>query len=266
MAEEIVDEAWNEALGEANGDDDIGAAEEGQVHGEVRGPKRKRNEPKLPLSEEFSVGKDASAEWADTGTRCDGRDHEDEPTGCCNCLSAFVCGKLFRAKRLGNMSVLWSTRTSDGRTKLHCLVGPFWPCLAFVTYPLVFGCSLVVAVLYLPDKPIFIQAFWWACTLMLIASLGCTGCRNPGVVRRWKSKPDDCSHWIWSDQGGTYRPPRARYDGDCAVVIEEFDHTCPWTGTGIGRRNMPAFQTFLCSLCVCLMVDAMLVGGALDGF
>jgi len=60
---------------------------------------------------------------------------------------------------------------------------------------------------------------------------------------------------------GTFRPPKSQYDGDCGLIIEEFDHTCPWTGTGIGRRNMPAFTTFVSMICVCLIFDILLMVG-----
>jgi len=29
------------------------------------------------------------------------------------------------------------------------------------------------------------------------------------------------------------------------VVIEDYDHLCPWTGTGIGKKNMLAFKLFV---------------------
>lgn len=62
----------------------------------------------------------------------------------------------------------------------------------------------------------------------LLVALALTGCRNPGIVRRWPEKPPNCDHWYWSDQVGTFRPPKSQYDGDCGLIIEEFDHTCPW--------------------------------------
>jgi hypothetical protein len=31
--------------------------------------------------------------------------------------------------------------------------------------------------------------------------------------------------------------------------MEEFDHTCPWTGTGIARKNLPCFYVFTGSCC-----------------
>ena len=61
--------------------------------------------------------------------------------------------------------------------------------------------------------------------------------------------------WIWNDQALTFRPERAKYDVECAAVIEEFDHTCPWTGTAIGKNNMPAFKMFLKLIFTCAIFD-----------
>ena len=44
-----------------------------------------------------------------------------------------------------------------------------------------------------------------------------------------------------SDQAKSFRPLDSVYDRDCGVIIDDFDHTCPWTGTGIGGKNMPFF-------------------------
>ena len=81
---------------------------------------------------------------------------------------------------------------------------------------------------------------------VLLVALALTGCRNPGIVRRWPEKPPNCDHWYWSDQVGTFRPPKSQFDGDCGLIIEEFDHTCPWCvtwkrrqgwGRSVGRDN-----------------------------
>jgi DHHC palmitoyltransferase len=42
--------------------------------------------------------------------------------------------------------------------------------------------------------------------------------------------------WFWNEQVGSYRPPGALYCRECGVLIQEYDHLCPWTGTGIGSR------------------------------
>lgn len=37
--------------------------------------------------------------------------------------------------------------------------------------------------------------------------------------------------------------------------------SCPWTGTAIGARNMPAFQAFVALVFVCLILDIVLLTG-----
>ena len=50
---------------------------------------------------------------------------------------------------------------------------------------------------------------------------------------------------------------------DCGVVVEDYDHTCPWTGTAIGKGNIKWFYLFtggllpLIGLCVICNVVAM---------
>ena len=81
-----------------------------------------------------------------------------------------------------------------------------------------------------------------------------------------------------------------------AVVVEGFDHTyvlslldgcetelcplgplphplspfcflpvsCPWTGTAIGRKNMMAFQFFVCLVFACMILDIFLLTGVFE--
>jgi len=57
--------------------------------------------------------------------------------------------------------------------------------------------------------------------------------------------------WFWNEQVGSFRPPGALYCRECKVLIQDYDHLCPWTGTGIGRGNMFFFKGFL------VMVNAL---------
>jgi DHHC palmitoyltransferase len=41
--------------------------------------------------------------------------------------------------------------------------------------------------------------------------------------------------WFWNEQVASFRPPGALYCRECGVLIQDYDHLCPWTGTGIGR-------------------------------
>jgi len=172
---------------------------------------------------------------------------------------------MLGAERLGNMPVLHARRRPGKPTQLMCIMGPFWPCLMGVTFPLVIGVSLFASTFLFKTCPLWVIIIWFICTGGLLFSLAMTGCTNPGIVRRYEDQPPTGSvGWRWSDQAQTFRPPKSTYDRDCGVVIEEFDHTCPWTGTGIGKANMPYFSTFVSLVCICLIFDVMLMVGVFE--
>jgi palmitoyltransferase ZDHHC9/14/18 len=129
--------------------------------------------------------------------------------------------------------------------------------LIFVTYPLIFGVSgwaFTVAILPGKKHPMLVLG-WLVITLALIVALSLTGCRDPGIMYRHpRPPPQNENQWRWNDQAQTFRPRLAYYDSDTAVMVEEFDHTCPWTGTAIGKGNMFPFQCFVCLVFVCLVV------------
>lgn len=229
----------------------------------------------------------------------------DHDESVCNKFTAFFCGRLLGADRVGNMPVLLSSRSCDanqgccwslqkrfpalgmfrtrkkyefdadhdtdgdasplraanGPTRIYCVMGPFWPCMVCVTYPLVGAVSMFAFFVTVQDGPVWVKVLWTCSTLILVLALACTGCRDPGIVRRRREQPVHASGWRWSDQTETFRPPGAVYDRDCGVVIEEFDHTCPWTGTGIGRKNMPCFSVFVAMICFCLIFNILLIVG-----
>mmetsp|Transcript_21876 Transcript_21876/g.62345 ORF Transcript_21876/g.62345 Transcript_21876/m.62345 type:complete len:187 (-) Transcript_21876:277-837(-) len=74
------------------------------------------------------------------------------------------------------------------------------------------------------------------------------------VMYRYDERPEgeEGQDWRWNDQAQTYRPKEARYDPECGVVVEGFDHTCPWTGTAIGSRNMFWFRIFTGMVPICI--------------
>lgn len=132
------------------------------------------------------------------------------------------------------------------KREIQLVLGPFWPMLLFITYPLIFGVSALTLYSGIPGKPWFVQAGWAVLTLQLIRSLFNTGFRDPGILKRHASPPperddadgnnhtrrrigfrwgNDVGPWRWTDQAQSYRPRDAQYCTDCKVVIEEFDHT-----------------------------------------
>lgn len=72
--------------------------------------------------------------------------------------------------------------------------------------------------------------------------------------------------WFWNEQVGSFRPPGALYCRECGVLVQDYDHLCPWTGTSIGRDNMWAFKSFVVSVNVlCYMSIGILMWALLKG-
>jgi hypothetical protein len=186
----------------------------------------------------------------------------------CPLMFSYLCCK--RAGRIGNMVVLYETSTSsndsqngndDPTTTISrpvIMVGPHWPMMVCVTYPIIFGVSLATFVLEIRNQHVALVAIWSVMTILLILALAGVACRNPGIFRRHAEVPEG-EEWIWNDQGKTFRPRKAKYDSECAVVVDGYDHTCPWTGTAIGKNNMRAFQCFVVLVGAMLLFDVTLL-------
>jgi len=160
------------------------------------------------------------------------------------CCSAQIC-PLLGAKRVSNMAVLSSSQewveevneddeTGDfssrrySRPKLNVVVGPFWPVLVCVTYPLILGISgwTLWSGILAGGKSWAVVFIWASCTIALITSLTLTACRDPGILYKYHNPPpQDENTWRWCDKSQSYRPQRSFYDPDTAVVVEGFDHT-----------------------------------------
>ena len=172
-----------------------------------------------------------------------GGEVEPDETGCL-CFSAQFCPVL-RAGRLGNMAVLkssheWVEEVSQDaetgeetvhrytRPKLDIVVGPYWPMMVLITYPLILGVSgwTYWSGIRQGGKPVGLVFLWFVCTVGLILSLACTAFRDPGILYKQKVPPPQNENaWRWTDQAQSYRPRGAYYDRDTAVIVEGFDHT-----------------------------------------
>jgi hypothetical protein len=197
---------------------------------------------KLWLDSPFAVGL-TEPTWMDERKSNLSRRTDNDTSGCL-CCSALVC-PYFGAGRVGNMAVLHQTtewveeeeedeETGEKqvrrftRPRLNFVMGPYWPMLLFVTYPLILGVSgwaFVYAVL--PGKlPVLVALLWVICTVGLITALAFTAFRDPGILYRHDSPPPQGENtWQWNDQAQTYRPRGAHYDSDTGVVVVDFDHT-----------------------------------------
>lgn len=99
-----------------------------------------------------------------------------------------------------------------------------------------------------------------------LGALFCVSCRDPGLMERVVDEEAGEGGWFWNEQVGSFRPPGALYCRECGVLIQDYDHLCPWTGTGIGRQNMRAFKTFVVSVNIlCYMSIGILCWALLKG-
>jgi len=207
----------------------------------------------------YAVG-NLDSNWNQKITLCCGKEEEGTKrpsNSACLQLSALVFGSL-GASRIGNMVVLYENKQTFPPRPI-IVVGPYWPVMMFVTYPLIFGVTAAAGFLrIIPRCSIDVTIVWCVCSLGLIVSLGLVAFRNPGILLRKTSNEEEDEDVIWNDQALTYRHRTAKYDRDCGCIIEEFDHTCPWTGTAIGKENITAFYVFTTLIVVCLAFNIIL--------
>lgn len=237
---------------------------------------------------DFAVGY-TKPKWSDEQMNC-----HKFCLACCNpskphlpymyCTS-FLCG-CFHAGRVGNMVVLKQrlvefddddvdvednvnvdeevapNRPRSRRPKLICLVGPYFAITMAVTIPFLSGLTA-----YTVYKGIWNRNLRWATilgwalvTFLMFYSLIKTSCSDPGILYRRRTMPQNQDEeWRWNDQALSYRPITSKFDSEVQAIVEEFDHTCPWVGTAIGKRNMPSFRRFLLFLAVVTAYDITLL-------
>jgi len=146
------------------------------------------------------------------------------------------------------------------------IAGPCWPFCVFVTLPLVLVISGLVAFKVLPDMPDVVVYGFVILFCATLLSLFCVSCRDPGLIERMTDEEEArAKGWFWNEQVGSYRPSGALYCSECKAMIRDFDHVCPWTGTGIGAGNIVAFRCFVGFLNVfCFLILGMLAYEFLD--
>lgn len=100
-----------------------------------------------------------------------------------------------------------------------------------------------------PRVPVYLTAVFGAAAAFVLAALWKTASTDPGLVVRRPDKPaDGTNRWSYDDRTETWRPVTARFADDCGVLVDGYDHTCPWTGTAIGAGNIFYFYVFTASL------------------
>mmetsp|Transcript_3910 Transcript_3910/g.9926 ORF Transcript_3910/g.9926 Transcript_3910/m.9926 type:complete len:218 (-) Transcript_3910:101-754(-) len=153
------------------------------------------------------------------------------------------------------------------RPKLQCLVGPYFIVTSTLTLPFLAGFSAYTFYQGIWDNDLHwgVILGWAVVTFIMFQSLLATSCSDPGILYRRQNLPsthdetDPHNDWRWNDQAQSYRPRTAKFDSEVQCIVEEYDHTCPWVGTAIGRRNMPSFKRFLWFLAFTVAYDIVLL-------
>mmetsp|Transcript_18324 Transcript_18324/g.53563 ORF Transcript_18324/g.53563 Transcript_18324/m.53563 type:complete len:218 (-) Transcript_18324:181-834(-) len=153
-------------------------------------------------------------------------------------------------RRVGNLVVLFQLPAKPGETpRLLCVVGPYWPMMMCITTPLILAPCVGVVIYAWPFVHYGVIIGFCCFAAFTLTALWCTACSNPGLVPRYEERPPHAdSNWSWNDQTRTFRPRTARYVDDCGVLVDRYDHTCPWTGTAIGGGNIKYFYLFTGSI------------------
>lgn len=206
-------------------------------------------------------------------TRWEREQAEGAKKKCCtgkvdDCSTIFCCC----AREVGSMQFI--CERSDGSPIV--VAGPCWPFCSFVTVPLICGLSGLVAYFCIFNEDAAVPS-WFGyiyCPLigLTLISLFMVSCRDPGLVERVSSEEEGSGVYLWNEQVASYRPPDAMYCRECKALIMDYDHLCPWTGTGIGKKNMTFFKIFvvavnlLCYSSIAIVAYVLLkpVGGDID--
>jgi hypothetical protein len=162
---------------------------------------------------------------------------EDCHSACCCC-----------SRRVGNMFFICETR--DGSPTV--VAGPCWPFCTFITVPLIVVLSGLTLWFFILDKnsvlPLWVAGIYCPFMAISLISLFFVSCRDPGMMERVTDEEAADAHFLWNEQVGSYRPPGAMYCREAQVLVRDYDHLCPWTGTAIGGSNMTAFKVFVLSI------------------
>ena len=160
---------------------------------------------------------------------------EMDPTCGCLLFTGYICGRL-NAGRVGNMVILKESHVMveeevqadeeayDGTTdvgtlrtrkvskrQIDLIVGPYWPMMMFVTYPIIFTVSLATAinVVFVPNPNPILVIVWSTLTFGLCFSLFSVAFRDPGILPKHKEIPINGkknTSWRWIDRAQSFAP------------------------------------------------------------
>uniref|UniRef100_A0A7S3K3M6 Palmitoyltransferase n=1 Tax=Aureoumbra lagunensis TaxID=44058 RepID=A0A7S3K3M6_9STRA len=172
-----------------------------------------------------------------------------------------ICCDKIKIQKIGNIFILAEWPRADGK-KRRIVLGPYWHFL-LVTLVVILSVSLMIYVVVIPTVFIAERVIGLSLTVLSASSLLCTALTDPGIFPRY-SAPLAAS-WTYSEYAQSYRPPGVIYCQQCHVLIEDYNHFCPWSGIVIGKGNEAYFQVFIVAIVTVLLWDILIVVLSLYG-
>jgi hypothetical protein len=161
----------------------------------------------------------------------------------CHRTHLLCCGVLSKYY-IGNMPVL-----CERNGEPLCIMGAWWWFCSSITLPLVLGSViLVTATLVIPYAPLWLYFVYYPFAITALGGLIGVSCTNPGLIplkTTLTAEEKESNSFIWNDKVKSWRPRGAIYCSTNDVVVDKYDHFCPWTGTSIGGGNMKFFKVFV---------------------
>lgn len=174
----------------------------------------------------------------------------------------------FKCSKIGNIFVLCECDVEEddnlfryisddsGPKKLRWVVGPYWNMLC-MTYIVVLVITFLVYDTVIPKRETKEIIVGLVLSALTIIFLSLTAFSDPGIFPR-HTRPKG-PNWSYSGQAQSFRPPKVIYCRECKLLIEDYDHFCPWSGTVIGGKNLKFFHCFVSSLVLTMVYDAVLL-------
>lgn len=142
------------------------------------------------------------------------------------------------------------------RTKVRWVIGPYWHML-IMTYGVIITITLLVYDTVIPKRDTLEVKFGLAISGLTLLFLSLTAFSDPGIFPK-HTRPKG-PNWSYSGQAQSFRPPNVIYCRECKLLIESYDHFCPWSGTVIGLKNLKFFHCFVSCLILTMIYDTVLL-------
>jgi len=163
------------------------------------------------------------------------------------------CG--LRVRKVGAMTIVYEWTDRDD-AKRRLLLGPY---AHFLCLHVLLLCAIAACVYgaVVPASWVAARALGLALAFLALAALAATALADPGVFPRYftRARPD----WTYSEYAHAFRPPGTIFCQECQILVEDYNHFCPWSGTAIGKGNERYFTAYLAAVVASLVFDLVVI-------